>query len=81
MTYKQKIETLKPLIRKAFLENETTKTDLNLLSGYVWMYQGAQEELEFGEFFRGLLSGQFSPQNMIEKALKEIRWQIKKELF
>ena len=81
MTYKQKIETLKPLIRKAFLENETTKTDLNLLSGYVWMYQGAQEELEFGEFFRGLLSGQFSPQNMIEKALKEIKWQIKKEMF
>jgi hypothetical protein len=81
MTYKQKIEAVKPLIMKAFMENEMTKNDLNLLCGYIWMYQGAQDELEFGEFFRGLLSGQFIAPNMIEKALKEIKWQIKKEMF
>jgi hypothetical protein len=80
MTYKQKIESLKPMITKAFKENELTKNDLNLLCGYVWMYQGAQEELEFGEFFRGLVSGQFSPQNMIEKARKIIKWEISNEI-
>jgi hypothetical protein len=79
--YREKIEILKPLIRKAFKENDLTKNDLNLLCGYIWMYQGAQEELEFGDFFRGLLSGQFSSASIIEKALKEIKWQIKKELF
>jgi len=52
MTYKQKIECLKPLIKKAFKENDLTTTDLNLLCGYIWMYQGAQEELEFGNVFR-----------------------------
>jgi len=80
MTYKQEIELLKPMITKAFKENEMTKNDLNLLCGYVWMYQGAQEELEFGEFFRGLVSGQFSPQNMIEKARKIIKWEISNEI-
>jgi hypothetical protein len=80
MTYRQKIELLKPIITKAFKENELTKNDLNLLCGYVWMYQGAQEELEFGEFFRGLVSGQFSPQNMIEKARKIIKWEISNEI-
>lgn len=80
MNYKQEIELLKPMITKAFKENELTKNDLNLLCGYVWMYQGAQEELEFGEFFRGLVSGQFSPQNMIEKARKIIKWEISNEI-
>lgn len=66
---KKEIEILKPLIDKAFKENKKTINDVNLLSGYIWMYQGADDVLNFEEFFIGLLNGHFSSPFIIQKAM------------
>lgn len=79
MSYlKEKSKHLIPLIKKAFIENPDTVSDLNLLSGYVWKYEGAEESMEFEEFFVGLLEDKFSPQNIIARVQKMVKWQIAK---
>jgi hypothetical protein len=80
MSYlKQKTKHLVPLIKKAFEENPDCVNDLNLLSGYIWKYEGVNEEMEFEEFFVGLLENRFSPQNIIARVQKMVKYQIKKE--
>ena len=66
------------LVALAFIENPDTVSDLNLLSGYVWKYEGAEESMEFEEFFVGLLEDKFSPQNIIARVQKMVKWQIAK---
>ena len=58
------------LVQKAFKENPETITDNNLLSVYIWKYQGAEEDMDLGEFLRGLLDGRFAKQDLITKASK-----------
>lgn len=68
-----------PLILKAFKEDDLCLTNSNLLCGYVWRYQGAEEEMEFGEFMRGLMDGRFTSQGAIVKCLRDAKWKIAKE--
>tara|TARA_R110000868_G_scaffold181220_19_gene422136 strand:- start:113 stop:364 length:252 start_codon:yes stop_codon:yes gene_type:complete len=76
---KNKIEILKPLIDKAFKENKNTIKDVNLLYGYIWMYQGAEDELNFAEFFSRLLNGHFYSPFIIEKAMRIVKKEYAKK--
>jgi hypothetical protein len=79
MSYlKEKSKHLVPLIKKAFNENPDSISDLNLLSGYIWRYEGATNDMDFEEFYVGLLENRFSPQNIIARVQKMVKWQIAK---
>lgn len=81
MSYlKDKTKHLKPLIKKAFKENPDTISNLTLLSGYVWKYEGADSDMPFEEFYVGLLENRFSPQNIIARVQRFVKWEIAKEL-
>ena len=58
------------MIQKAYLENPETIANVNLLSVYIWKYQGADEDMDFGEFSRGFIEGRFAKQDLITKASK-----------
>lgn len=80
MSYlKQKTKYLVPLINQAIKENSDCISSLNLLSGYIWKYEGANEEMSFEEFYVGLLENKFTPQNIIARVQKMVKFQIKKE--
>jgi hypothetical protein len=80
MSYlKEKTKHLVPLIKKAFKENPDTISNLNLLSAYVWDYEGAKDSISFEEFVVGLLEDRFSPQNIIAKVQRMVKWEIAKE--
>jgi hypothetical protein len=68
-----KSKQLASLIKKAFSENSETINNLDLLSGYIWKYEGADETMTFEEFFVGLLDGRFSNQGIIFKCLKFVK--------
>lgn len=68
-----KSKQLAQLIKKAFIENPETINNLDLLSGYIWKYEGADETTTFEEFFVGLLDGRFSTQGIIFKCLKFVK--------
>jgi hypothetical protein len=68
-----KSKQLVPLIKKAFSENSETINNLDLLSGYIWKYEGVDETMTFEEFFVGLLDGRFSNQGIIFKCLKFVK--------
>lgn len=68
-----KSKHLEALIRKAYQENEKTANNLDLLSGYVWRYEGVDENMTFEEFFVGLLDGRFSNQGIIFKCSKFVK--------
>lgn len=68
-----KSKQLAPLIKKAFSENSETINNLDLLSGYVWRYEGVDENMTFEEFFVGLLDGRFSNQGIIFKCSKFVK--------
>ena len=38
-----------------------------------WKYQGAEEDMDFGEFSRGLIEGRFAKQDLITKASKIVK--------
>ena len=61
------------LIQKAYLENPETIANVNLLSVYIWKYQGADEDMDFGEFSRGFIDGRFAKQDLITKASKIVK--------
>ena len=46
--------------------------DINLLSGFVWEYQGATQEMELAEFIAGLLDKRFSTQIEIYKIINKV---------
>ena len=76
---KEKTKHLAPLIKKAFKENPETINNFNLLSGYIWDYEGAKDNMSFEEFFVGLLENRFTPQNIIAKVQRTVKLQIAKE--
>jgi hypothetical protein len=73
-----KSKQLVELIKKAFSENLETANNLDLLSGYIWKYQGADETMTFEEFFVGLLDGRFSNQKTIAEIQKRVKWEMLK---
>jgi hypothetical protein len=74
-----KSKQLVPLIKKAFSENLETTNNLDLLSGYIWKYEGVDETMTFEDFFVGLLDGRFSNQKTIAKIQKRVKWEISKQ--
>ena len=74
-----KSKQLAPLIKKAFSENSETTNNLDLLSGYIWKYEGADDNMTFEEFFVGLLDGKFSNQKTIAKIQSRVKWEILKQ--
>jgi hypothetical protein len=74
-----KSKQLAPLIKKAFSENSETTNNLDLLSGYIWKYEGADDNMTFEEFFVGLLDGKFSNQKTIAKIQNRVKWEILKQ--
>lgn len=74
-----KSKQLVPLIKQAFSENLETANNLDLLSGYIWKYEGVDETMTFEDFFVGLLSGRFSNQKTISQIQKRVKWEIKKQ--
>jgi hypothetical protein len=74
-----KSKQLVPLIKQAFSENLETANNLDLLSGYIWKYEGVDETMTFEDFFVGLLSGRFSNQKTISQIQKRVKWEIRKQ--
>lgn len=69
-------EAVIKLIKRAFKENPQTTTDLTLLSGYVWKYQGVSEDTNFEEFYIGLLQNRYTPVQKIASFRKLAKWEI-----
>jgi hypothetical protein len=75
MSYlKQKQKQLQPFIEKIIDEDSRVLDDLNLLSGYVWQYEGALEDMELSEFVVGLLDKRFSSQLLIQKVFNKVKY-------
>jgi hypothetical protein len=75
MSYlKQKQKQLQPFIEKIIAEDSRVLDDLNLLSGYVWQYEGALEDMELSEFVVGLLDKRFSSQLLIQKVFNKVKY-------
>ena len=75
----EKSNHLKPLIKKAFNENSETTRNFNLLCGYIWRYEGADENMLFEDFFIGLLENRFSNQNIISKIDRSVKLEMFKK--
>lgn len=75
MSYlKEKQKQLQPFIEKIIDEDARVLDDLNLLSGYVWQYEGALEDMELSEFIVGLLEKRFSSQLLIQKVFSKVKY-------
>ena len=74
MSYlKVKEQQLYPFINKIIEEDSRVLDDLNLLSGYVWQFEGASEDMELAEFVAGLLDKRFSSQVLIYKIMNKVK--------